>query len=227
MTSFFSALFFVLIAPLVFANTLQYKLHHRFVPVQVSTELAPSFNPLGHLIVSSAEDGSPFNPRIIPLNTATQVDPQEAGDSTGWYQVGLQMKEDDSDDDNAWLIATTRASYLAGPLLIKLHVEGTQLVSLSLHPLTSRSYDDSLSTVSLPQDISIFQVATMDSQKTRPPPMGTSMMVDSDTGAPVTPPPEKSFLQKYWMYILGIALFFAAQMGPEEPRNQNKGGSGK
>lgn len=57
--------------------------------------------------------------------------------------------------------------------------------------------------------------------------MGTSIMIDSDTGAPVTPPPEKSFLQKYWMYIIGIALFFAAQMGPDEPRNQNRGASGK
>lgn len=141
--------------------------------------------------------------------------------------MALQVKEGESDDDRDWLIATTRASYLAGPLLIKLHMEGTQLASLSVHPLTSQSYDDTLSTVSLPQDISIFQLAVMNSQKTRPPPMGTSIMIDSDTGAPVTPPPEKSFLQKYWMYIIGIALFFAAQMGPDEPRNQNRGGSGK
>ncbi|KAE8538836.1 hypothetical protein D1P53_005201 [Cryptococcus gattii VGV] len=226
MTSFFSVLFFLLISPFVFANTLQYKLHHRFVPVQASAKSSPSFDPLGHLVVSSAEDGSSFNPQIIPLSTTAHVESRK-GDRAGWYQVALQVKEDESDDGTDWLIATTRASYLAGPLLIKLHMEGTQLVSLSVHPLTSQSYEDSLSTVSLPQDISIFQLAIMESQKTRPPPMGTSIMIDSDTGAPVTPPPEKSFLQKYWMYILGIALFFAAQMGPDEPRNQNRGGSGK
>ncbi|WVQ86823.1 hypothetical protein IAS59_000539 [Cryptococcus gattii] len=227
MTSFFSVLFFLLISPFVFANTLQYKLHHRFVPLQASAKSSSSFSPLGHLVVSSAEDGSSFNPQIIPLSTTSQVESQKAGDRIGWYQVALQVKEGESDDDRDWLIATTRASYLAGPLLIKLHMEGTQLASLSVHPLTSQSYDDTLSTVSLPQDISIFQLAVMNSQKTRPPPMGTSIMIDSDTGAPVTPPPEKSFLQKYWMYIIGIALFFAAQMGPDEPRNQNRGGSGK
>nr|KIR89313.1 hypothetical protein I308_00318 [Cryptococcus tetragattii IND107] len=168
MTSFFSVLFFLLISPFVFANTLQYKLHHRFVPLQGSAKSSSSFSPLGHLVVSSAEDGLSFNPQIIPLNTTSQVESRKAGDGTGWYQVALQVKEGESDDDRDWLIATTRASYLAGPLLIKLHMEGTQLVSLSVHPVTSQSYDDSLSTVSLPQDISIFQLAVMNSQKTRP-----------------------------------------------------------
>lgn len=109
MMSFFSVLFFVLVAPLAFANTLQYKLHHRFVPVQASAGSPPSFSPLGHLVLSSAEDGSPINPQIIPLSMTAQVEPQETADSAGWYQVGLQVKEGDSDDDKDWLIASTRA----------------------------------------------------------------------------------------------------------------------
>lgn len=108
MTSFLFILSFLLISPFVFANTSQYKLHHRFVPVQASAKSSPSFDPLGHLVVSSAEDGSSFNPRIIPLSTTAQVESRK-GDRTGWYQVALQVKEDESDGDMDWLIATTRA----------------------------------------------------------------------------------------------------------------------
>lgn len=109
MTSFFSVLFFLLISPFVFANTLQYKLHHRFVPLQASAKSSSSFSQLGHLVVSSAEDGSSFNPQIIPLSTTSRVESRKAGDRTGWYQVALQVKEGESDDDRDWLIATTRA----------------------------------------------------------------------------------------------------------------------
>ena len=46
--------------------------------------------------------------------------------------------------------------------------------------------------------------------------------IDHSTGQAITPPPEKSFLQKYWLPILGIAIFAMAQMGPDQPQDKAK-----
>jgi len=37
------------------------------------------------------------------------------------------------------------------------------------------------------------------------------------TGKPAEPVVEKTFIQKYWMPMLGLGLFLMAQMGPEKP----------
>ncbi len=50
--------------------------------------------------------------------------------------------------------------------------------------------------------------------------------INQATGQPSEPIAEKSFLVKYWLPILGIGLFFAAQMGPDQPRGGSAGGGG-
>jgi len=46
-----------------------------------------------------------------------------------------------------------------------------------------------------------------------PPPPPTPVGVD---GKPVPPPEEKSFLQKYWLPLLGVGFFVISQMAPED-----------
>jgi hypothetical protein len=46
-----------------------------------------------------------------------------------------------------------------------------------------------------------------------PPPV-----VDPSTGKAAEPVPEKSFLQKYWLPLLGVAFFVLSQVGPDPPR---------
>jgi len=47
----------------------------------------------------------------------------------------------------------------------------------------------------------------------------------SPEGEVVTPVPEKSFIQKYWMYIGAIVLVFLVTGGPEEEQPRRSGGS--
>jgi hypothetical protein len=37
-------------------------------------------------------------------------------------------------------------------------------------------------------------------------------------GKPIPPPVEKSFIQKYWLPMLGVGFFVISQMAPEEPK---------
>ncbi|KAH9482376.1 hypothetical protein JR316_0004476 [Psilocybe cubensis] len=45
-------------------------------------------------------------------------------------------------------------------------------------------------------------------------------------GQVVKPVPEKSFIQKYWMYIVAVVLVLAVGSGPEEPEQPKRGGGG-
>ena len=42
--------------------------------------------------------------------------------------------------------------------------------------------------------------------------------VDPSTGKAAEPVPEKSFLQKYWLPLLGVGFFVISQMAPEPPQ---------
>jgi hypothetical protein len=48
------------------------------------------------------------------------------------------------------------------------------------------------------------------------PPLAAPKVVDK-TGQAVQPEPEKNFLQRYWLPIVGIMLVFAVLAGPDEP----------
>lgn len=53
------------------------------------------------------------------------------------------------------------------------------------------------------------------------PSLAAPVVVDQ-TGQEVKPPPEKTFLQKYWFGIVVAMLFIAFNIG-EEPQQQNAG----
>ena len=40
----------------------------------------------------------------------------------------------------------------------------------------------------------------------------------SPDGKPIVPEVEKSFLQKYWLPLLGVGFFVISQMAPEEKK---------
>ncbi|PPQ83274.1 hypothetical protein CVT25_004013 [Psilocybe cyanescens] len=45
-------------------------------------------------------------------------------------------------------------------------------------------------------------------------------------GEVVKPVPEKSFIQKYWMYMVAVVLILAVGSGPEDPEQPRRGGGG-
>lgn len=45
-------------------------------------------------------------------------------------------------------------------------------------------------------------------------------------GGPVTPPEEKSFLQKYWLPLLGVGFFVVSQLAPDD-KPQQAGGAAR
>ncbi|KAL1747668.1 hypothetical protein HDZ31DRAFT_80242 [Schizophyllum fasciatum] len=45
----------------------------------------------------------------------------------------------------------------------------------------------------------------------------------SAEGAPVQPPPEKSFIQKYWMYIAAVLVSILVMSGPEDMPERGEG----
>ncbi|KAG5648941.1 hypothetical protein DXG03_000290 [Asterophora parasitica] len=51
-----------------------------------------------------------------------------------------------------------------------------------------------------------------------PPPQLTTPPSISPEGETIVPVPEKSFLQKYWMYIVGLVIITVLSGGPEEER---------
>ncbi|WVN85091.1 uncharacterized protein L203_100233 [Cryptococcus depauperatus CBS 7841] len=199
-----------------FASTSeQYEIYHRLLP-RVSDGTPRSFIPLGS--ISLLEQGTQsIEKRPWPDTPETTSE----DDGTGWYQVGLQL----GDSEDAWLFTSTRSCYLTTPPTIQVHLDGLRPVSISVQ--SSDIFVDCAgnTNVKLPSDISIVDFVTAVPEITLLPPLGPPPVVDSTTGAPITPPPEKTFLQKYWMYIVGLALFFAVQMGPDEPRGrgQNNG----
>ena len=60
----------------------------------------------------------------------------------------------------------------------------------------------------------------------RSPSLAPPPVVDPTTGQPAPPPIEKSFLQKYWMPMLGLAVFSISQLAPDPPRAAGASGGG-
>ncbi|WVW83604.1 hypothetical protein I302_105625 [Kwoniella bestiolae CBS 10118] len=202
----------LLTSPLTLAQQ-TFKIHHRFLP-HPSPDSPPTFQQLGNLVIQdtlySLEDHSNGS------SGGGQVD-----DGNGWYQVGVQLGEHDVQEE--WLIGSTRSCYLSSsPPKIQIHLTSTSTPSsISILPSSSSHTCSSNSTTSvkLPSRLSDLKVDfPQNTQKTFGPSLAPPPTVDPSTGAPAPPEVEKTFFQKYWMYIVGIALFFAVQMGPDEPK---------
>ncbi|ODO05336.1 hypothetical protein L198_02029 [Cryptococcus wingfieldii CBS 7118] len=214
----------LLVAPLALASQ-QYPVYQRLLPQSSSPSTASlsSFESIGSISIPDEASG-------LVGKLSLSVGEQSAGnevedDGTGWYQVGVQLEE--GDDEGEWLIASTRSCYLSAPPVVKVQVNGTRPLSISVHSSDPKSNTcGTKSVVKTPKDLSSVIFETSRTAKTVLPLLGAPPVVDT-TGTPVVPPPEKGFLQKYWMYIVGLALFFAVQMGPDEPREGGGGGGGK
>ncbi|WVQ73085.1 hypothetical protein IAR50_002648 [Cryptococcus sp. DSM 104548] len=203
----------------------QYQVYQRLLPQSssLSTASSRSFESIGSIIIPDETPGLAWP--LAPSEGGHKAVEEVEDDGTGWYQVGVRLE--DGDDEEDWLIASTRSCYLSAPPLVKLQVNGMKLQSISVHSSDpDRNTCGTSSVVKTPRDFSGVVFRTSNTVKTTLPLLGAPPVVDP-TGAPVVPPPEKSFLQKYWMYIVGLALFFAVQMSPDEPREVGGGRGGK
>ncbi|WVQ83116.1 hypothetical protein IAT38_005254 [Cryptococcus sp. DSM 104549] len=215
------ALLLLPLLPLSLADPTPYHtIHQRFLPaspLSASSASPPPFSKLGSIFIPR-DNGVVGTVTLGSL--ATKGVETVKDDGKGWYQVAVQVGDDDEDE---WLIASTRSCYLSSPPTVKLLLNGTLPLSISVHP-ESPSQACEPSPVCLLRDIRYINFQTYSPSVTKNPLLAPPPTVDT-TGAPQEPPPEKSFTQKYWMYIVGIGLFFAISMGPDEPRG-GRGGEG-
>ncbi|WWD17559.1 hypothetical protein CI109_102000 [Kwoniella shandongensis] len=206
----------LLLATLALAQN-TYTVHHRFLP-HPAPSTPPPFVSFGS-----------FTPvaRSLDLQVDALTGKQEVGqtdDGKGWYQVGVAAEEDDE-----WLIASTRACYLSSPPKVRIHIDDSLIPShISIQPssssLTSCQTTTNSTSVKLPSKPEEIVWERYTSGKTRGPSLAPPPPIDTTTGAPIEPVPEKTFLAKYWMYILGAALFLFSQLAPEEPKPAGGGG---
>ncbi|OCF76278.1 hypothetical protein I204_03578 [Kwoniella mangroviensis CBS 8886] len=220
MRSLISISAILLASSAVYADSTTYRIHHRFLSHPSPTSPTP-FQHLGNLLVqdtlTTLEDG--------PAGSDHQTD-----DGKGWYQVGVQLDQYDTQEE--WLIGSTKACYLStSPPKIQIHLTTSSIPSsISIIPHSSsisscQSTSNSTISVKLPAGLNELTFDFI--HKTYSPSLAPPPTVDPTTGSPAPPEVEKTFFQKYWMYIVGIALFFAIQMGPDEPRGGGAGGGGK
>ncbi|OCF40441.1 hypothetical protein I317_05744 [Kwoniella heveanensis CBS 569] len=223
----------------------RYTVHHRFLPHPSSS--TPPFIPLGQ--VSIKQDGS-FDPLPIGAGSGSTSggddDTVADDDGKGWYQVALEPEGLDTlvgIEQDRWMIASTRSCYLATSRP-KLTISTDSSVStpssklklsyISVTPFTSGSQGRGCPTgsnetsVSLPKTLEevVLEIKT-EVNVARSPSLSAAPVVDPSTGTVVPPEPEKSFFQKYWMYVIGVSLFLITQLGPDEPKSGGGGGAKK
>ncbi|WVR07302.1 hypothetical protein IAU60_004343 [Kwoniella sp. DSM 27419] len=213
-----------LLATAAAAAASQNQLYHRF-------QTHPSPNPPTPFVPLARLEPSEFAVVSVQFSSDGDVALDARDDGKGWYQVALSR--DVSEDEGDWLIASTRACYLAaGPPLIRISTESdpaSRPIHLSLHPspaLRSSGCPASANGTSLGLPKSSQEVTVEFVQPTivvKGPQLAAAPNLDPTTGTVVPPPEEKSWTQKYWMYILGIGIFFAITMGPDEPKGGAKG----
>ncbi|WWC61596.1 uncharacterized protein I303_104180 [Kwoniella dejecticola CBS 10117] len=197
-----------------------YKLHHRFLP-HPSPQSPPTYLPLGNFNVL---DDSPHSSAIALLPSEGVENTSIGGqsdDGKGWYQFAVQLGEHDTPEE--WLMTSTRSCYLASsPPKIEIHLSSSSIPSsISILPTSTDgcSFNNTTTqSVTLPLLTELVVEFPKSSYRTISPNLAPPPTVDPSTGSPAPPEVEKSFMQKYWMYIVGLALFFAVQMGPDEPK---------
>ncbi|WVQ99147.1 hypothetical protein IAU59_006279 [Kwoniella sp. CBS 9459] len=230
------------------AAATQYTIHHRFLPHPSTSTLAstPPFIPLGQVSVN--EDGC-FDQIPIDAGRSTEAehgsDVKREDDGKGWYQVALATEQSGVDEDG-WMIASTRSCYLATSRP-KLTISFDSFSTSSSSSLTSSSKPLSISvssssaisggrgcparsnetSVSLPRTLEEVDLKFKGEYNlAKSPSLSAAPIVDPTTGTIKPPEPEKTFFQKYWMYVIGIALFLITQLGPDEPKAGGGGGGG-
>ncbi|WVF71745.1 hypothetical protein IAT40_006553 [Kwoniella sp. CBS 6097] len=215
----------------------QYTVHHRFLPHPNPSTSTPPFIPLGRLSLN--EDGSVDR---VPLDAGSSVMGGSEDDGKGWYQVALSTEGPETlvgDEQDGWMIASTRSCYLASSrpkLSITSDLSTTSSPTLeplyiSVSPSVSGGRGcppgSNETSVSLPKSLDeIVWEFKWENNVVRGPSLSAAPAVDPTTGTVKAPEPEKSFFQKYWMYVIGVSLFLITQLGPDEPKAGGGGGAG-
>ncbi|RXK38929.1 hypothetical protein M231_03774 [Tremella mesenterica] len=213
----------------------RYPLYHRHLSYQPE-----SFVPYGHVEITppqaldTSSETSVLNSKEswnVSLDIAEAEDLQwepesgdgrnesQAGMELGWYQIMLE-------DDGRELVGSTKACYLSTsipnihihlstigkPISISLsssHIPKNGSCPLINLPITSVRVKNQILKVILDYPIIVQE------PKLSPPPNLDPF------GLPIIPPPEKTFLQKYWMPLLGVGVFLVSQMA-----DPDRGGGG-
>ncbi|ORY23134.1 hypothetical protein BCR39DRAFT_549995 [Naematelia encephala] len=200
---------FLLVLPLILAET-NYTLSHRFVPVSPSSSLKP-FTKRGVISIDPPSTTATFYPVAESVGLS---DDEVEGD--GWYQLGLEVDEE-------WILSSTRISQIdtKSPGNLTLHLSSKHIpTALHLSPSSSSSsggHSSSTSRNAARRDPGFQQVVLKYPKKITGPSLAPPPAVDPSSGKPAAPIEEKTFLQKYWMPLVGIGLFVVTQLLPEPP----------
>ncbi|WRT66097.1 uncharacterized protein IL334_003050 [Kwoniella shivajii] len=228
MLALFLSLLFILAPCIILAESIEtYRIHHRFLS-HPSPQSPPTFRQLGSVQISQSSNSFTTTLEDSLENVAEDL----VDDGKGWYQVGLQLSEGHGVDE--WFISSTKYCYLSSSSpKIKIHLSESSIpTSLSIHPTApsqSSCSSNSSESIKLPSKINELQFEfPRHTHKIYSPSLAAPPALDPSTGSPAQPEQEKSFAQKYWMYIVGLALFFAVQMGPDDkPAAAGSGGGAK
>ncbi|KAK8858939.1 hypothetical protein IAR55_003170 [Kwoniella newhampshirensis] len=216
----------ILFAPLILAST-EYEIRHRFLSHPSSSTANSDINPFVHLgylnpLLSQPEGQTASDPwlgvaQIRSDGTDHEGETEMVDDGRGWYQVGLVL--DQGDDEDEWMIASTRAGYLSSRPKVKIGLDSAYIPThVSVHPSATGLTNTNGTSVKLPKGPNDVVWEFHPVSKTKNPSLAPPPPVDTATGAPLQPVPEKSFMAKYWMYITGAVLFLLIQLGPDDPR---------
>jgi len=210
------------------AKALYHRIYHPTLATDAKFSLRGTLHD-GVLVDTSGleTDLTAFSEFISQLDT-----PQSLGEAL--YQLALERDSDLSSED--WLLSSVKACHLhtGSSDSIFLHLAGNgepSAINYFLSPLppdgvcpfTTRAEARVMKPL-------VFANTTVHVQKPRLPPLPELRPPPPLTpeGKVVTPEPEKSLLQKYWIYILAFLVFLVMSPGaPEEEGGGGPGGSGR
>ncbi|PFH52837.1 hypothetical protein AMATHDRAFT_1879 [Amanita thiersii Skay4041] len=216
-------LFLFLLTPIVHALSIHHRLYHPLAPnFYFSPRAHVSLNPqLSYSPSSSISDdlASSFQ-RLLELD----LDPDAA-----LYQLAL---EHDNDSSIAhWDVSSVKLCHLVNATSdsFLFHTKGDYVYAIDyfVSPIphdgscpkrkANRIWTDTLALAyDMSTSIKLVTPRLPPLPELRvPPPL-------SPDGEPVKPVPEKSFIQKYWMYILAILIALMASGGTEEDQPQRR-----
>ncbi|KAK2466311.1 hypothetical protein APHAL10511_001953 [Amanita phalloides] len=149
-----------------------------------------------------------------------------------FYQVALQRDGDLS--DSQWDVASVKLCHLynATSDTIVLHVKGKYVHAMDYFvdpaphngACPKRKGKKKLRSIVPPELTYIKLNTTIITETSRKPPTPELRTPPALTvhGEPVKPIPEKSFLQKYWIYIVPLVILLLASGGPENDQPQRR-----
>ncbi|KAG6854849.1 hypothetical protein C0991_012039 [Blastosporella zonata] len=223
----FAAVLGLLSLPLVYADQAQYRIFHRlYHPI----ETQGTFQERG--LVSIAEDNTvsfQFASTFAEDVSSFAEDLQTIKDKDLLlYQVALEHEGDITEAQ--WDVSSVKACHLAGSISeqIYLHIADTQspkpyAINYFVSPIPhggacpkSRSKKSSGKVASFESFLQVNTTVILKGPHVPPFPQLASPPPITPQGEPVAALPEKTFLERNWMYIVGILLVLMLMGGDEE-----------